>query len=138
MDAHGKGINYIDFYPGPDCLYLATTGDDKTIKVWDYLPKSCVQTMEGRTNNPSFAVFHPNLPIIISGSEDGTIKIWNNNTYRLENTLGYALECTWCVALRRDANNVAVGFNEGIVIIKVRFLLHVQFTSSPSLAWTDV
>ena len=94
--------------------------------------------MEGCTNNPSFAVFHPNLPIIISGSEDGTIKIWNNNTYRLENTLGYALERTWCVALRRDANNVAVGFNEGIVVIKVRFLLHVQFTSSPSLAWTDV
>ena len=35
--------------------------------------KSCVQTMEGHTNNlnVSFAVFHPNLPIIVSGSEDG-------------------------------------------------------------------
>ncbi|KAI9459551.1 hypothetical protein HD554DRAFT_2041888 [Boletus coccyginus] len=48
--------------------------------------------MEGHTNNLSFAVFHPNLPTIISGSEDGTVKIWNNNTYRLENTLSYALE----------------------------------------------
>ncbi|KIM60065.1 hypothetical protein SCLCIDRAFT_26857 [Scleroderma citrinum Foug A] len=116
---HDKGINDVDFYPSPDCLYLTTTRDDKTIKVWDYLPKSCIQTMEGCTNNPSFAVFHPNLPIIISGSEDGTIKIWNNNTYRLENTLSYALERTWCVALHRDANNVAMGFNEGIVVIKL-------------------
>ncbi|KAG8219095.1 coatomer WD associated region-domain-containing protein [Butyriboletus roseoflavus] len=119
MDAHDKGVNYVDFYPGPDKPYLVTTGDDKTIKIWDYLSKSCVQTMEGHTNNPSFAVFHPNLPIIISGSEDGTVKIWNSNTYRLENTLSYALERAWCVSLRRDANEVAVGFDEGIVVIKL-------------------
>ncbi|KIJ69714.1 hypothetical protein HYDPIDRAFT_120671 [Hydnomerulius pinastri MD-312] len=119
MDAHDKGVNYVDFYPGADKPYLVTTGDDKTIKIWDYLSKSCVQTMEGHTNNPSFAVFHPGLPIIISGSEDGTVKIWNSNTYRLENTLSYALERAWCVSLRKDANEVAVGFDEGIVVIKL-------------------
>ncbi|EGN94961.1 hypothetical protein SERLA73DRAFT_76979 [Serpula lacrymans var. lacrymans S7.3] len=119
MDAHDKGVNYVDFYPGSDKPYLVTTGDDKTIKIWDYLSKSCVQTMEGHTNNPSFAVFHPNLPIIISGSEDGTVKIWNGGTYRLENTLSYALERAWCVSLRKDANEVAVGFDEGIVVIKL-------------------
>jgi coatomer subunit beta' len=119
MDAHDKGVNYVDFYPGADKPYLVTTGDDKTVKVWDYLSKSCVQTMEGHTNNVSFAVFHPNLPIIISGSEDGTVKIWNSGTYRLENTLSYALERAWCVALSRKANEVAVGFDEGIVVIKL-------------------
>jgi len=127
MDAHDKGVNHVDFCPGPDCRYLVTTGDDKTINILDYLSKSCIQTtVEGHINNPSFAVFHPNLPIIISGSEDRTIKIWNSNTYRLENTLSYALERTWCVALHRVANEVAVGFNEGIVVIKVRFLLHIS------------
>ena len=136
IHAHDKGANYVDFYPGPDRPYLVTTGDDKTIKVWDHLSKSRVQTMEGHTNNPSFAVFHPNLPIIISGSEDRTIEIRNNNTYRLENTLSYALEHAWCVALCRDANEVAMGFDEGLIAIKVRSLLHIQFTSSPSLAWT--
>ncbi|KAF8952135.1 coatomer WD associated region-domain-containing protein [Flammula alnicola] len=75
--------------------------------------------MEGHTNNVSFAVFHPNLPIIISGSEDGTVEIWNSGTYRVENTLSYALERAWCVALRKDANEVAVGFDEGVVIIKL-------------------
>jgi coatomer subunit beta' len=120
MEAHDKGVNYVDFYPGADKPYLVTTGDDKTVKVWDYLSKSCVQTMEGHTNNVSFAVFHPNLPIIISGSEDGTVKIWNSGTYRIENTLNYALERAWCVSLRKDANEVAVGFDEGVVVIKVR------------------
>ena len=131
MDAHDKGVNYVDFYPGPDRPYLVTTGDDKTIKVWDYLSKSCVQTMEGHTNNPSFAVFHPNLPIIISGSEDGTVKIWNSNTYRLENTLSYALERAWCVSLRRDANEVAVGFDEGIVVIKVCLSMRTDIANVP-------
>jgi coatomer subunit beta' len=119
MEAHEKGVNYVDFYPGADKPYLVTTGDDKTVKIWDYLSKSCVQTMEGHTNNVSFAVFHPNLPIIISGSEDGTVKIWNSGTYRIENTLNYALERAWCVALRKDANEVAAGFDEGVVIIKL-------------------
>ena len=127
MEAHEKGVNYVDFYPGADKPYLVTTGDDKTVKVWDYLSKSCVQTMEGHTNNVSFAVFHPNLPIIISGSEDGTIKIWNSGTYRIENTLSYALERSWCVSLRKDANEVAVGFDEGVVVIKVRSLLQMLF-----------
>ncbi|KAF8165977.1 coatomer protein [Crassisporium funariophilum] len=119
MEAHDKGVNYVDFYPGADKPYLVTTGDDKTVKVWDYLSKSCVQTMEGHTNNVSFAVFHPNLPIIISGSEDGTVKIWNSGTYRIENTLSYALERAWCVSLRRSANEVAVGFDEGVVVLKL-------------------
>ncbi|KAF8876230.1 coatomer protein [Mucidula mucida] len=119
MDAHDKGVNYVDFYPGADKPYLVTVGDDKTVKVWDYLSKSCVQTMEGHTNNVSFAVFHPSLPLIISGAEDGTIKLWNSGTYRLENTLSYGLERAWCIALRKGATEVGVGFDEGVVVIKL-------------------
>ncbi|KAF8888138.1 coatomer protein [Gymnopilus junonius] len=119
MEAHEKGVNYVDFYPGADKPYLVTTGDDKTVKVWDYLSKSCVQTLEGHTNNVSYAVFHPNLPVIISGSEDGTVKIWNSGTYRVENTLSYALERAWCIALRKDSNEVALGFDEGVVVLKL-------------------
>ncbi|KAL5529865.1 SEC27 [Sanghuangporus sanghuang] len=120
LEAHEKGgVNYVEFYPGADKPYLLTCGDDRTVKVWDYHSKSCVQTLEGHTNNVSFAMFHPNLPLIVSGSEDGTVKIWNSQTYRLENTLSYALERAWCIAIRPQANDVAVGFDEGVVVIKL-------------------
>lgn len=33
--------------------------------------KTCVQTLEGHAQNVSCVSFHPELPIIITGSEDG-------------------------------------------------------------------
>ena len=51
-------------------------------QVWDYQTKSCVQTLEGHTHNVSAVCFHPEIPIIITGSEDGTVRIWHSTTYR--------------------------------------------------------
>ncbi|WVQ76552.1 hypothetical protein IAR50_006222 [Cryptococcus sp. DSM 104548] len=119
LEAHEKGVNYVDYYHGGDRPYIVTTGDDRLVKIWDYHSKSCVQTLESHSANVSFAIFHPSLPIIISGSEDGTIKIWHSSTYRLENTLSYGLERAWCVAYRKSGNEVAVGFDEGAVVLKL-------------------
>ena len=40
-------------------------------KIWDYQNKSCVQTLDGHAQNVSAVSFHPELPIILTGSEDG-------------------------------------------------------------------
>lgn len=50
----------------------------------------------------------------------GTIRIWHANTYRLETTLNYGLERVWSLAYIRGSNDVALGYDEGSVIIKVR------------------
>ena len=63
--------------------------------------------------------FHPELPIILTGSEDGTVKIWHSSTYRLETTLNYGLERVWSIAHLRGSNDVAIGYDEGSVMIKV-------------------
>lgn len=119
LQAHDKGVNYVEYYHGGDRPYMVTTGDDRTVKIWDYQNKSCVQTLESHAANVSFAVFHPSLPIIISGSEDGTVKIWHSSTYRLESTLSYGLERCWCIAYRKTGNEVALGYDEGAVVIKL-------------------
>ncbi|KAL5669502.1 hypothetical protein ACJX0J_021723, partial [Zea mays] len=70
LDGHQKGVNCVDYFTGGDRPYLITGSDDSTAKVWDYQTKSCVQTLEGHTHNISAICFHPELPIIITGSED--------------------------------------------------------------------
>ena len=119
LDAHPKGVNYVEYYHGGDKPYLVTSGDDRLVKIWDYHSKSCIQQLSGHESNVSFAIFHPNLPIIVSGSEDGTVKIWHSSTYRLENTLNYGLERCWCVAYSTRGNDVGFGFDEGAVVVKL-------------------
>merc|ERR1719340_178483 len=98
---------------------LISGADDRMVKIWDYQNKTCVQTLEGHAQNVSSVSFHPELPIILTGSEDGTVKIWHANTYRLENTLNYGLERVWSVGVLRGSNNVALGYDEGAILIKL-------------------
>lgn len=90
-----------------------------TVRVWDYQNKNCVQTLSGHRQNVNFAVFHPELPIILSGSEDGTVRLWNSDTYRLENTLDYGLERAWCISCQKNGNGIALGYDEGSVVIRL-------------------
>jgi hypothetical protein len=51
----------------------------------------------------------------------GTVRVWHANTYRLESTLNYGLERVWSIACQRGSNNVALGYDEGSIMIKVGF-----------------
>ncbi|KAJ5143802.1 uncharacterized protein N7515_002589 [Penicillium bovifimosum] len=137
LEAHEtKGVNHVDYYPHADKPYLLTTSDDKTVKIWDYTTKALIATLEGHTSNVSFACYHPELPVIISGSEDGTIKIWHANTYRLEQSLSYGLERAWCVSYQRGRQGIAMGFDDGAVVVKMgREEPAVSMDGSGKLIW---
>lgn len=96
------------------------------VKIWDYQNKACVQSLEGHAQNVTAVAFHPELPIILTGSEDGTVKIWHSSTYRLETTLNYGLERVWSIAHMRGTNDIGIGFDEGSVMIKVRLTCFTQ------------
>lgn len=84
----------------------------------------------------SFACYHPELPLIISGSEDGTVKVliprltpirritnqvqlWHSSTYKLEQSLNYGLERAWCVSYQRAQQHIAIGYDDGMVVLKM-------------------
>lgn len=126
LEAHERGgVNYVEYHPDPHKPYIITTGDDRTIRVWDLLSKSCIQTLEGHTANVSWAVYlTTGVPLIVSGSEDGMVKLWNAGTYRLENTLNYGMERVWSVGLNNakgaaGGNEIAIGYDHGLVVLKL-------------------
>ena len=106
------------------------------MKIWDYQNKACVQTLEGHAQNVTAVAFHPELPIILSGSEDGTIRVWHASTYRLETTLNYGLERVWSISTIRGSNDVAIGYDEGSVMIKLgREEPAVSMDNSGKIIW---
>ena len=55
------------------------------------------------------------------------MRIWHANTYRLENTLNYGMERVWALGYLRGSNDVAFGYDEGTISIKVgSFSLELQ------------
>ncbi|XP_031563189.1 coatomer subunit beta'-like [Actinia tenebrosa] len=119
LEGHEKGVNTVDYFHGGEKPYLISGADDRLVKIWDYQNKTCVQTLEGHAQNISCVGFHPELPIILTGSEDGTVRVWHANTYRLESTLNYGLERVWAIAMMKGSNNVALGYDEGSMLIKL-------------------
>lgn len=63
----------------------------------------------GHAQNVSAVSFHPELPILLTGSEDGTVRIWHAGTYRLESSLNYGFERVWTISCMHGSNNVALG-----------------------------
>jgi coatomer subunit beta' len=120
LNGHQRGVNCIDFATG-DKPYLVSGSDDKTVRVWDYQTKQCVHVLEGHSANVSSVVYHPTLPLILSGSEDGLCKLWHATTFRLETSLNYVLDRLWSVSvLPKGGNNaIALGYDEGTVVIKL-------------------
>lgn len=136
LEGHEKGVNCVDYYHGGDKPYLISGADDRLVKIWDYQNKTCVQTLEGHSQNISSVAFHTELPLILTGSEDGTIKLWHSNTYRLDNTLNYGLERVWAICCLKGSNNVAIGYDEGSVMIKLgREEPAISMDSSGKIIW---
>jgi len=136
LSGHTKGVNCLDYSPSGEKPYIVSGSDDHSIRVWDYQTKQCIQVLTGHTNNITTTVFHPTLPVILTGSEDGTVKVWHTSTYRLEVTLNYLLERTWSIHCMKGSNNVAIGYDEGTIVIKMGSEEPVaSMTSGGKIVW---
>ncbi|KAL6660760.1 hypothetical protein ACP70R_001795 [Stipagrostis hirtigluma subsp. patula] len=51
--------------------------------IWDCDSITCVETLKGHTSYVRSTSSHSELPILFTGSEDGTIRLWNSGTFRV-------------------------------------------------------
>ncbi|TVU16861.1 hypothetical protein EJB05_37018, partial [Eragrostis curvula] len=71
----------LDYLSRGDELYLITGNWDGSVKIWDWQSRSCLKTLKEHTANVYTICAHPDLPLFITGSFDGTVCLWNSFTF---------------------------------------------------------
>jgi WD40 repeat protein len=87
---HRNFVNSVAFHP--TLPLLATASFDHTAKLWQFDPDgseatnmsaTCEATLKGHGNSVSSVSFHPALPLLATGSNDRTAKLWSFNPHGL-------------------------------------------------------
>jgi coatomer protein complex subunit alpha (xenin) len=65
--------------------------------------------MRGHTNNVSCVLFHPKHELIVSNSEDRTIRVWDISKRLGVQTFRRESDRFWILAAHRDQNLLAAG-----------------------------
>lgn len=119
LEGHEEGVNCVEYYPGGDKPYIISGSDDRTVRVWDYQTKACIQVLSHHVHNVTCVFFHPDVPLLFTGGEDETIGVFSTQTWRQEHTLNYGLQRGWTLAAKGGSNAIAMGFDKGMVVVKV-------------------
>jgi WD40 repeat protein/serine/threonine protein kinase len=75
LTGHTGGIMHITF--SPDSRRIATSSDDRTVKLWDTESGREVLTLRGHTASVLCAAFSPEGDRLVSGSVDRTARVWD-------------------------------------------------------------
>ncbi|GLT52961.1 hypothetical protein SLA2020_262660 [Shorea laevis] len=124
FEGHSHYVMQVTFNP-KDTNTFASASLDRTIKIWNLGSPDPNFTLDAHQKGVNCVdyftgvCFHPELPIIITGSEDGTVRIWHATTYRLENTLNYGLERVWAIGYMKGSRRVVIGYDEGTIMVKL-------------------
>ncbi|CAJ0921184.1 unnamed protein product, partial [Mesorhabditis belari] len=66
-------VNYLQF----DGIRVVFDGRDCTVKVWHLHTEKCLHTLTGHTSEVTSLLFEPERDLVVSGSRDGTIRVWD-------------------------------------------------------------
>ena len=99
----------------PDGQMIASSGYDKTIKLWDLRTGALLRTFQGHSDWITSVVFSPDGQMLASGSDDATIKLRNLPTGALLRTIqGYPYRVS-SVAFSPDGQMLASGSYYGAI-----------------------
>ena len=107
--AHNKYINKVIALPNNR---IASCSDDNTIKIWKSDPPysdTPIKVLEGYCNCVNSLLYIKESDIMISGSWDDTLRLWNMTTYQCYKVIE-GVECRWNNSIYQiDKDRVIVG-----------------------------
>jgi coatomer protein complex subunit alpha (xenin) len=72
--------------------------------------------MRGHTNNVSCVMFHPKRELIVSNSEDKSIRIWDMSKQQVPQTWRRENDRFWMLAAHPTLNMMAAGHDSGMLL----------------------
>ncbi|KAH0473496.1 MAG: uncharacterized protein KVP18_001183 [Porospora cf. gigantea A] len=114
---HDQGVNCVAYPSGGDRPFLVSGSDDRTVRIWDYTTKQCLQVLTGHTDNVISVLFNVEENLIISGSEDHSVVLWHANTFKQDRALKFDMSRCWDLSCGR--NMLAIGFDDGTVVVNL-------------------
>ncbi|KAI5171315.1 coatomer subunit alpha [Nematocida sp. LUAm3] len=111
IDGHDRGINWISVQPGTNTF--ATGGDDSSIRIWDATTDNIFETdtFHGHHNHVS-SLYFTKKDLLISNSEDGSMKIWDIKKRKALKTISIDNRF-WCVSMDPEEKLIAAGHDTG-------------------------
>jgi WD40 repeat protein len=77
LRGHKGDVWAVAFSPDPDGRWVASAGEDSTVKLWDSHTGALVRNFRGHTGLVSSIAFSPDGRLLLSGSRDKTVKVWD-------------------------------------------------------------
>ena len=90
-----------------DGKLIATSGEDKTVRVWDVASGKQLRSFQGHMTKATAVAARGDGRQIASASEDGAVRVWDLNTTDDHRAMTEAKESLWAVAISADGKRLA-------------------------------
>ncbi len=129
-DDHDNGVNWISIDEANDLVFSA--GDDRKVRVWKI--RDVKQKMEesdaffGHSYNVCSVAYNKKSDLVVSCSEDCTLKVWNRTTGTCLETFKRNGEKQWMLDSHPKLPLVATGTDNSLIIFSLETIAHKSVT----------
>ncbi|XP_039776674.1 uncharacterized protein LOC120644165 isoform X3 [Panicum virgatum] len=112
---------YLDFFSRDGALYMIIVkeSDRRNPTIWDYQKMKCVATLKGHTHDVNVVFSCPEFRVLITGSNDGSIRLWNSSTFSLVGVLNCGLGRVMAIAWLKKPGRIAILLRDGLAITEI-------------------